>query len=103
MAANAKSSAEQALTLVRNTGIPLAGPLVDNTGLGSFWIRVGVAIGTGNTSISHNLGRKPTMYLVARNSSGGVVYDGTNHGTDWTGGLIVLRATVAGTYSLLIG
>jgi hypothetical protein len=84
------------------TGIPITRPL--QTGrLGSFFVVAAVSISTTDTVIPILLGRLPSCYLVARNSSGGVVYDGSNHGTDWSGSQIVLRATVAGTYTLLVG
>jgi hypothetical protein len=59
-------------------------------------------IGTGDTTLTHSLGHIPTQYWPVRNPGGGVVYDGTNGGTDWTASVIVLRATVAGTYTIVV-
>ena len=82
-------------------GLPMTRPLVDNTRLGSFWLRHQVAIDTTDTALDIKLGRIPSCYIVLR-SSGGVVYDGSDPSV-WTGDSITLRATVAGTYSVAVG
>jgi hypothetical protein len=84
-------------------GLPITSTLVDNFKLGSFWVRVLVTINTTDTTITHQLGRIPSIYLVGRSQAAGVVYDGTNLGSDWTTTQIVLRASTAGRYDLLIG
>jgi hypothetical protein len=87
--------------------IPFVFPskLVDYQRCGRGILRVSVAFGAANadTSIDINgLGRVPVMYLVIRNNSTAVVYDGTNFGTDWTATTIVLRASNICTVTLFI-
>ena len=99
----AQSLANQALALVKGMGIPLTGKLQDKTTLGSFYVRTGVVIGTGDTTVSIALGRVPSCYLVVRNNTGNVIYDGSTPSA-WTSSSITLRATNGNTtVSLLIG
>ena len=56
-----------------------------------------------DTSFTLALGHIPQVYVVEQASVGGVVYNGSNQGTDWSGVKIVLRATVAGSYRLWVG
>jgi hypothetical protein len=53
------------------------------------------AVVNTDATITHSLGRIPVAYWVVRCQKGGVVYDGTNLGTDWTTTTIILRNTVA--------
>lgn len=55
-----------------------------------------ISWGTANTdtTITHRLGRIPVFYLLLRSKLGGITYDGSNGGTDWTTTKIVLRNTV---------
>lgn len=88
-------------TLTWNLGLPITRPLQPGR-IGSFYYLGVVNINTTDTPLSHSLGRIPSIYLVGRNQGGGIVHDGTNSGTDWTTSSIVLRATVAGNYGVLI-
>lgn len=61
----------------------------------------GVALGTGDTNVSHGLGRAVSGYLVVKRSSAGVVSDGATASTRpelW----VTLRASVSGTFSLWV-
>ena len=80
----------------------IIGTLLDNARVGSWAILLQRAIGTGDTSLTHKLGRAPQGYYATRSSSGGVVYDATTGVTLWTKTAIVLRVTVAGTYDLWV-
>ncbi len=84
------------------SGFPLFGELVSGRFVGSFFPLLGQTIDAADTAIPHAMGRIPNGYLVIRNTPGGVVFDGTNHGTDWTPQAIVLRASIAGTYGLML-
>lgn len=87
------------------TGFPLTRPLVNGKRIGSFFPVLGASFTTAGTdvTISVNLGRQPSGYLQIRTPpGGGVITDGTNLGSDWTPSSIVVQATVAGTYSLLV-
>lgn len=55
-----------------------------------------------DTSFVIAVGYVPDGYVVEQASVGGVVYNGSNQGTDWTPKKIVLRATIAGTYHVRI-
>lgn len=88
-----------AIPVVTNT-------LLDNARVGTMVACMSRATNiTANTdqSFTHALGRKPNGYLVLRSAKGGVLYDGTNLGSDWTPSTIVLRSTVASdTVSFLL-
>jgi hypothetical protein len=84
-------------------GIPLTIPLVDQSSLGSFWIRVNVTIGTSDTDIIIQLQRQPSCYIIVRSDNGAGVFDGSLAGSDWTPGKIVLRATTSTVVSMLVG
>jgi zona occludens toxin (predicted ATPase) len=75
---------QRALTIV-------TGPVLDNA-----------KIGTSDTTLPHVLGRVPNGYIMYRSSSGGQVYDASTGESLWSRSSIVLRATVAGTFSVLI-
>ena len=51
-----------------------------------------------DTAFTLALGKIPSRYVVHWRSVGGVVFNGSNQGSDWTATKIVLRATSAGTY-----
>lgn len=73
--------------------------LVDNASVGTLRAcvaRTMNATANTDTTLTHALGRTPNGYLVLRSQKGGVLYDGTNLGSDWTASQIVLRSTVAG-------
>jgi hypothetical protein len=89
--------------LFYNTGLPILKPLVGQTRIGSFWYLGIVAIGTTDTTLPHKLGRIPSGYILWRAQVAGSVYDGSHDGSDWTSSEIVLRATVAGNYGILVG
>lgn len=90
------------IAYLQTLGFPFVGTLLDGVQVGSFAPMLARTINTADTTLPHKLGRKPQGYQVVRNRVGGVVYDGTNFGTDWTDIQIVLRATVAGVYGLII-
>jgi hypothetical protein len=96
------SIATQALQTATSVGFPITGSIVDKTTVGSFYVRVGVAIGTGATNIAVLLPRIPSMFYILDNRPGGVVYRSTADVAAATQALLVCRATVAGVYSLAI-
>lgn len=83
-------------------GIPLTRALVDNSRLGSFYVRTGVTIDTTDTTVDIQLGRVPSCYIVVRSSNGAGVYDGSDPSA-WTPGAITLRATAETVVSVLVG
>jgi hypothetical protein len=94
--------ATQALHVANQVGVPWTKALIDNTPLGTFWVRVGVAVGTTDTNIAIKLPRIPTGYIVVRSSNGATIFDGTSPATQWTGANITLRASGATVVTLLI-
>lgn len=83
-------------------GLPITRNLTTGR-VGSFYAIVGASIGTTDTTLAHLLGRIPSIYLVGQNSAGGVLYNASTGTADWSPSQIVLRATVAGTFTLLLG
>ena len=55
-----------------------------------------------DTAAKLSLGRIPQYFVQLNATVGGVLYNGSNQGADWTAVKIVLRATVAGTYNLVV-
>jgi hypothetical protein len=102
MSDRALSIATQALQQTSVTGIPLTTPLADKATLGSFYVRVGITIGTGDTNVAVLLPRMPSMYIVVRNSSTATIYDGSNPAA-WNRNNITLRASASTVISLLVG
>ena len=98
MASPLPFAAQQAMQAI---GLPITRSLTTGR-IGSFYCVALVHIATTDTVIDHALARVPSGYLVARAQSDGVVYDGTADGADWTGATITLRASVAGSYTILI-
>lgn len=85
-------------------GIPLSQPLVDQQRLGSFWVRVGVSIGTGPTNVAHELGRTPSAFVVVNLDSANTIYATAGDSTLWSPTNITLRSSPgAAVTSLLIG
>jgi hypothetical protein len=85
------------------TGIPISRPLVDGSKVGSFFPVLQVSLTTADTAVPINLGRQPSGYItITAPNGGGVVTAGSNNGTDWTTTQIVLAASVAGQYSILV-
>lgn len=85
--------------------IPLVtGPLLDNQRVGTMAACVNRAIAASNTdtTLSHQLGRKPNGYIMLRSSSGGVLYDASDGVTGWSAAQVKIRATVAGTFTFLL-
>src|ERR1700730_14344165 len=73
--AQIRGTASQALLNTQTQGIPLSEPLVDNTKLGSFWVRVGVSIPVNGISIPVNTGgRIPSAFIVVDNNTNAVIY-----------------------------
>lgn len=56
-----------------------------------------------DTNFTLSLGRIPSVYVQGGSTVAGIVYNGSNQGSDWTPKLIVLRASVAGTYNVWVG
>jgi len=65
-------------------------------------ISVSFAAPATNQTIAHTLGRLPIGYLLLRNSSGMVLYDGSVAAEVFTRSTVTLRATVAGTATILV-
>jgi hypothetical protein len=64
---------------------------------------LGVELGTSDVAVPIQLGRMPSGFITINAPvGGGVVTAGSNEGSDWNPSQIVLQATVAGTYSVLI-
>lgn len=91
-----------ALQILLSTGLPITRPAVTGR-IGSFYEIVLAQINATDTVLPIKLGRIPSRYWVTRNQGGGSVQDGSNLGADWTPSQIVLKATIAGKYSLFIG
>lgn len=66
------------------------------------WLTAVFALANVDTSFVISLGSAPDGYLQYQASVAGTVYNGSNQGSDWTPNVIVLRASVAGTYRLWI-
>jgi hypothetical protein len=83
-------------------GIPLTQPLVDSTPLGSFWVRVGVAIATTATVVAIKLTRLPSLF-IANTNNGAVVYQNSSDVAASNGSQFVCRATASTIADLVIG
>lgn len=64
------------------------------------WLTAVFASPNVDTSFVISLGSAPDGYIQYQASVPGIVYNGTNQGSDWTPNKVVLRASVAGTYRL---
>jgi hypothetical protein len=85
------------------TGLPISRPLISGSKVGSVYPVLGVQLGTTDVTVPIALGRMPSGFITINAPvGGGVVTAGGNAGSDWTPSSIVLQATVAGTYSVLI-
>jgi len=102
--ADLESQAKQALVNTQNQGIPLNAGLVDNTVLGSFWVRAGVSIPTGGVSLAHQLGRKPSGIIVMNDQTGATIYQNGTDLENSDGSLVYLRTRFGDTVgTILIG
>jgi hypothetical protein len=97
--ANLQSSMYYVTGPIIDSPSPKSG-VVDGVRVGTACFCMNRAVGTGDTNIAHSLGRIPNGYKAVRSSSGGVLYDASSGTTLWTPSNIVLRATLAGTYSI---
>ena len=82
--------------------IPFTGRFIagEKSGLG-FWLTATFAAPNSDTTFIISNGMIPNIgYVVVQASAGGIVYNGSNQGSDWTANSIVLRATAAGTYKM---
>jgi hypothetical protein len=95
--------ANQALRATQAVGLPLTTPLVDNTPIGSFWCRVGYAIGTGATAVPIQLPRKPSGCLTMNSSTGNIVYQTAADVASTTPLSFVCRSLTATVASILVG
>lgn len=55
-----------------------------------------------DTTATHNLNRKPEVYVVIGQAQAGSVYDSSAGTTNWTASQIELRASATGTYKLMV-
>jgi hypothetical protein len=105
-ATNPRAQDTRALQLALGSGLgPITGPLVNGQALGAFVYVKGKALSsTADTTITLNMTRTPQGYIQTRAAytDGGVITDGSNGGSDWAQGKIVLRASVTGTYSFFV-
>lgn len=97
------NTAQTALLLTQNQGIPLNQPLVDNQRLGSFWVRANVSIPQAGISLPHELGRLPSGFIVMNSTAGAVIYQTGTDQSSSTPTVIVLRATSDTVGIILIG
>jgi hypothetical protein len=100
-AAQALAVANQALRATQAVGFPIEKGLVDNTPIGSTWVRLGQAIAMTATSIAIKLPRNPTFFWWTTNN-GAVVYQTAGDVTASTGALFVCRATASTTANLVV-
>jgi hypothetical protein len=80
----------------------ITGPVIDGAKPGPYAMLKARHIDTTPTVLTHNLGRTPTGYHMVRSHQGGVVFDEDPDESAWSGTSVTLRATVAGTYSILV-
>lgn len=93
----------RALLLALGSGLgPITGTLVDGQNLGAFVVCLNRTIAATDTTITVNTTRTPQGYIPIRARPNGYLYDGTNHGTDWAQGKLIIRASTAGIYSFLV-
>jgi hypothetical protein len=60
-------------------------------------------VANADVTLAHGLGRTPVGYHAIRvRHGGGIITDSANNGTDWTIALVVLSATVAGVYTIML-
>jgi len=88
-------------TFLNALGLPITRPLQRGR-IGSFYYLGLVAVNTTDTILTHELARVPSIYIAIRNQAGGIVEDGSALGSDWTSSHITLRASIAGTYGILV-
>lgn len=85
------------------TGFPVSKPLVSGSKIGSFFPVYNVELGTNDVAVPIQLGRTPSGIIqIFTPPGGGTVTAGSNNGADWTGQQVVLQATVAALYGILV-
>lgn len=96
--------AVQAMNLLRSAVLAITSfPARSGARYGPFqYIFVDFTVANADKSITIQLDHTPSMWQVVRNQAGGIVRDGSLNGSDWTPTKIVLQASVAGNYGLLI-
>lgn len=93
----------RALQLALGSGLgPITGTIVDGQPLGAFVACLNKTVAATDTTITVPIQRTPQGYILIRAQPNGYLYDGANHGSDWTMGSLVIRASVAGVYSFLV-
>lgn len=95
MAGRAIGIAARAFQNSQSVGFPVTEPLVDKTVVGSFYVRVGVAVGTGATNVAINLTRVPSGCLTINSSVGTLVYQTAADQAASTGLIFVCRSLSA--------
>jgi hypothetical protein len=98
----AVSLATQALQQVAAVGFPVTTPLEDKTTVGSCYVRVGVAIGTGATDVAIDMTRKPSGCFTINSSAGTLVYQTAGDQAASTGLTFVCRSTAATTATIAV-
>ncbi len=99
----ALATATNALIAATQVGIPWTLPLVDKQPLGSFWVRVGVAVGTGATAVAISLQRRPSGCITINSTGGNIVYQTAGDQAATTPASFVCRSLTATTATLLVG
>lgn len=94
------------LANTRTTQTPFQRSVISKSGLrdghGAYLICV-FPTANVDTTFSHPLGRNPVGYYAVRVPvGGGLVTDPSTGVTAWTRAVIVLRVTVAGTYTIYV-
>lgn len=89
--------------LAAQGSFPIKEPLVDSQMNGDFYVRLGVAVGTGATNVVIGLpGRKPSFFF-ANTNNGAVVFQAAADVTASTPAKFVCRATGSCTANLVVG
>ena len=96
------SIATNALIQASQNGIPWTLPLVDKQPLGSFYVRVNVAVGTGATNITISLPRKPSGCITINSTAGTMVYQTAGDQAATTPTTFVCRSTSSTTATMLV-
>lgn len=89
--------------LAAQGSFPIKEPLVDSQMNGDFYVRLGVSVGTGATSVAIRLpGRKPSFFWFTT-TNGSVVFQTTADVAASTPAAFVCRATGSCVANLVVG
>ena len=100
--ASTLSIATNALIQASQNGIPWTLPLVDKSPMGSFWVRVGITVGTGATNIAISLPRKPSGCITINSTAGTMIYQTAGDQAATTPSNFVCRSTSSTTAIILV-